>query len=83
MLFAIQPKKQKIMATVTLSNKNYSATYSLDPAPSGGWVAVGEIWKSEKGKQIKTGIKFRANAATRQAAANAAREAAEDMCPDH
>ena len=74
--------QEEIMATETLSNRKYSATYSLDRALSGGWVAVGELWKSENGKQIKTGIKFRADAATRQATANAAREAAEDVCPD-
>lgn len=68
------------MATIRLSEK-YSATYSLDPAPSGGWVAVGQIWKVENGKEIKTSIKFRANAPTRQAAANAAQEAAQDACP--
>jgi len=69
------------MATITLSNREYSATYSIDKAAS-GYVAKGQLWKSEKGKEIATGIKFTAHAPTRQAAANAARAAAEDVCPD-
>jgi hypothetical protein len=67
------------MATINLSEK-YSVTYSVDKAAS-GYEAAGEIWKRDKGKQKKTGIKFRAKGRTMQAAVNAAKEEAKRVCP--
>ncbi|MHC2325546.1 hypothetical protein [Bradyrhizobium diazoefficiens] len=72
--------EEEIMATITFSRR-YSATYSVDKSP-GGWVAEGRIWETKDGKQLATSMKFRANGNTRQAATDAAIEAARDACPD-
>jgi hypothetical protein len=68
------------MASVKIS-KRFSATFSVDKGPA-GWVAVGRIWDIKDGKEVATEVKFRANGNTRQAATNAAMDAARDACPE-